>query len=184
MPAGGFGPGNLLQQVVVALRYKDKENDYLVDDIITLSKDGEMKLWAVPLRNKNLRRYEYRVTVFYSDSVVREDDWRQSESNILPVGDPFGMRVQISPYLLKFPPGMWAFATVNLTFDDLQTRIHAEKTLEITDFSKPLFWRFRLGAPERHTYRYQLTLYKPDGARVVLQPVEETKEILVLPPPV
>lgn len=183
VPAGGFGPGNLLQQVVVALRYKDKENDYLVDDIITLSKDGEMKLWAVPLRNKNLRRYEYRVTVFYSDSVVREDDWRQSESNILPVGDPFGMRVQISPYLLKFPPGMWAFATVNLTFDDLQTRIHAEKTLEITDFSKPLFWRFRLGAPERHTYRYQLTLYKPDGTRVVLQPVEETKEILVLPPP-
>lgn len=183
VPAGGLGSGGPLSQIVVALRYKDAEHDYFVDDIITLAKDGEMKLWSVPLRNKLLRRYEYRVTVFYTDSVVREDGWRSSDSNILAVGDPFGMRVQISPYLLKFPAGAWAFGTIWLSFDDPQAQIHAEKTLEITDFSKPLSWRFRLGAPDRHTYRYQLTLYKPDGTSVQLPPAEESKEILVLLPP-
>lgn len=179
-PAGTFG--ELLSQVVVALRYKDGAHDYLVDDVFTFAK-SEPKIWKVPLRDKNVRNYEYRVTVFYTDGVTREDEWRPTDKAILAVGDPFGYRVQISPYLLKNPAGQWAFAVVRLRFEDAQEGIRAQKDLEITDFAKPLFWRFRTGAPDRHTYRYEVSLFKSDGTEVKIPEKEETKEVLVLVPP-
>lgn len=177
-PAGTFG--DLLSQVVVALRYRD--GDYLVDDVFTFAK-SEPKVWKVPLRTTTLRQYDYRVTVFYTDGVTREDDWRSTDKAILAVGDPFGYRVQISPYLLKEPAGRWAFAVVRLRFSDPDEGILAEKDLEITDFSKPLFWRFRTAAPDRHTYRYEVSLFKPDGTEVKIPERDETREVLVLVPP-
>jgi hypothetical protein len=104
-------------------------------------------------------------------------------ASIQAVGDPFGYRVQISPYLLKQPPGQWAFAVIHLKYDDAAENIHAEKDLEINDFAKPLFWRFRTAAPDRHTYKYQVSLFKPDGSEVKLPEKEETREVLVLTPP-
>ena len=183
VPAGSFGAGGLLQQVVVAVRYQDKPNDYLADDVFTLSKEGESRVWKVPLIDKKARGYEYRVTVLYSDGVTREDDWRKTDKTILPVGDPFGYRVQISPYLLKNPPGVYQFGTIHLSFEDAEAGIRAEKDLEITDFTKPLVWRFRLGSPERHSYRYELSLFRADGQEVRVPPTESSKEVLVLVPP-
>ena len=183
VPAGSFGAGGLLSQVVVSLRYTDPANDYLVEETFTLAKDGESRVWKVPLIDKTLRRYEYRVTVFYSDGVTREDAWKPSDSTILAVGDPYGFRVQILPFLLKNTPEAFLFGTLTLRFDDDVTGIHAERTLELTDFTKPLTWRFRLGAPERHTYRYQLTLFTADGKAHMQAEGEESKDVLVLMPP-
>jgi hypothetical protein len=183
VPAGSFGAGGLLSQVVVAVRYKDDDNDYHVDEVFTLVKEGESKTWEVPLINKDLRTYEYRVSVFYSDGVTREDAWQTTDKTVLPVGDPFGWRVQILPYLLKNPPGRYQFGTIHLEFDDPAAGIHAEKDFQITDFATPLVWRFRLGSPEEHTYRYQLTLYEADGRELPQPEAEESKEVLVLVPP-
>jgi hypothetical protein len=55
--------------------------------------------------------------------------------------------------------------------------------MEITDFETPLFWRFRLGNPERHTYRYQLTLFTENGEEVALPEAQDFREVLVLKPP-
>ena len=123
-PAGAFG--ELLAQVVVALRYVDQANNYTADDTFTFTK-SESKVWKVPLRNKNLRKYDYRVTVFYVDGVIREDEWRTTDKAILASGDPFGYRVQVTPYLIKKPP--YAFGTIHLLFEDSQEGIRAEKTL-------------------------------------------------------
>ncbi len=183
VPAGSFGAGGLLSQVVVALRYTDRDNDYIVDDVFTLTKEGESKFWKVPLIDKSLRSYEFRVTVFYSDGVTREDTWQKTDKAVLPVGDPFGFRLQILPYLLKNPPGLYQFGTIHLAFDDQDAAIHAEKDFEITDFGKPLMWRFRLGAPDRHTYRYQYSLFKADGTEVRTPELQESREVLVLAPP-
>jgi hypothetical protein len=183
IPAGSFGAEGLISRVVVALRYIDEGNDhYTVDDILTLTSDVDSKIWTVPLVDTALRTYEYRVTVFYSDGVTREDTWQPTDRTILPVGDPFGMRVQILPYRLKVS-GLYEFATIHLSFTDPQARITAEKDLQITDFAQPLFWRFRLGAPERHTYRYQLTLFTKDGNQVDLPETEASREVLTLAPP-
>jgi hypothetical protein len=183
VPAGSFGAGGLLSQVVVAVRYQDKANDYLVRDVFTLAKEGDSKIWHVPLIDKTLRRFEYRVTVFYSDGVTREDEWQTTDKTVLPVGDPFGWRVQLLPYLLQNPPGLYQFATVHLEFRDAEANIHAEKDFQITNFGEPVIWRFRLGSPERHTYTYEVILFRSDGQRVVLPPAKESKEVLVLLPP-
>jgi hypothetical protein len=131
---------------------------------------------------KTLRQYSYKVTVFYSDGVTREDQWRTTDNTVLPVGDPFGFRLQILPYLLR--GNTWAFGTVALGFDDAAANIHAETMLEIKDFAKPLTWHFRLGSPEQHTYHYQLALYRAvDGKEFKLAQTNESKEVLVLIPP-
>ena len=181
VPAGEFGAEGLISKVVVAFRYRDDGNNYKQDDIFILESSKDSKLWKVPLVNPDLRTYEYQATVFYSDGVTRTDDWRKSDSKVLPVGDPYGFRLQISPYLLKKSP--FAFGTIHLLFNDPQAAIRAEKTFEITDFSKALYWRFRLGSPDRHTYRYQLTLFKDDGSEVKLAETEASQEVLVLKPP-
>jgi hypothetical protein len=183
VPAGSFGSDGLISQVVVAVRYTDAAHNYVVDDVVTLAKAGETKLWKAPLIDKSLRTYEYRTTVFYADGVTREDGWQKTDKTVLAVGDPFGFRLQILPYLLKNPPGVFQFGTLHLTFEDSATNIRAEKDLEISDFTKPLFWRFRLGAPERHTYSYQFSLFKTDGTEVKVPETRESKEVLVLVPP-
>jgi hypothetical protein len=134
--------------------------DYTVDDAFTFTK-SESKIWKVPLRNKHLRKYEYRVTVFYVDGVTREDGWRATDKTIpSPWVTRSATASRCRPTSSETP---YLFGTVHLQFDDAQEGIHAEKTLEVTDFTKPLFWRFRTGAPDRHTYKYQLTLFKEDG---------------------
>ncbi len=183
IPAGSFGAEGLIARVVVALRYVDRANgSYTVDDLITLTSDADSKIWTVPLVDTTLRTYEYRVTVFYSDGVTREDTWQTTDRTILPVGDPFGMRVQILPYRLKLS-GLYEFATIHLSFTDPEARITAEKDLQITDFTQPLYWRFRLGAPDRHTYRYQLSLFTTDGRQIDLPEDEASREVLTLAPP-
>jgi hypothetical protein len=147
-----------------------------------MASDADTKTWVVPLADKTLRTYEYRVTVFYSDGVTREDDWVSTDKPILPIGDPFGFRVQITPNLLKIS-GKYAFATIHLSFDDDEASIHAEKDLQIDDFAVNQFWRFRLGAPDRHTYRHQLTLFTTDGQEIKMPEEEASSEVLVLKPP-
>ncbi len=180
--AGSFGTGGMIGQVVVALRYQDQDNNYDVNEVFTFAKEGDSKIWTVPLMSKTLLQYSYKLTVFYSDGITREDQWRTTDNTVLPVGDPFGYRVQVLPYLLR--GNTWAFGTVALSFDDPAANIHADTMFEIKDFTTPLTWHFRLGAPDRHTYKYQLTLYRAaDGKEVKLTQTEESKEVLVLIPP-
>ncbi len=178
---GTFGGTGLIQQVGVALRYVDSANNYNQNTSFMLTKEGDVKEWKVPLVNGALRTYQYQVTVFYAGGVTRVDDWRPSDATILPAGDPFGFKVTVLPYLLKGTP--WAFGTLKVKFDDPQTGIHAEDTLQVVDFAAPLSWRFRLGAVERHTYRYQLSLYQVDNTSYDFPEVPASDAVLVLRPP-
>lgn len=180
IPAGEFGAEGLISRIAVALRYRDPANNYNTDTVVMIDDARKSQIWKVPLMNPNLRTYEYQTTVFYSDGVTRSDDWRPSLSEVLPVGDPYGMRVQINSRLLMKSP--YSFGTIHLRFDDADASIHAEKTMEINDFAKPLYWRFRLGSPANHTYKYQLTLYKDDGTEVKGDETNDDQEVLVLKP--
>jgi hypothetical protein len=178
IPAGEFGGDGLISKIAVALRYRDQVNNYRVDQIVLLDDAKKTQVWAVPLVNPALQTYEYQATVFYSDGVTRADDWKPSDAKVLAVGDPFGFRVQITPRLLRG----FAFGTIHLIFDDAPASIHAEKTLQIDDFTKPLYWRFRLGAPDRHTYRYQVSAFKDDGTETKFPQSQGDQDVLVLKP--
>lgn len=184
VPAGSFGEGGLLSKIVTALRYADPANSYQQSTTVTMTGDGDVKTWDVPLVNPQLRTFDYQVNVFYSDGLTRSDDaWITTDRTVLPVGDPYGWRVQFLPYLLKNATGSWAFASLHVSFTDAEGHIAVEQDYPITDFATPVVWRFRLAVPERHTYTYQLTLYTSDQKQVVMDPVTETKEVVVLQPP-
>src|SRR5215471_6283447 len=178
IPAGEFGTDGLISRIAVALRYRDQANNYNVDTIVMLDDGKKSQIWKFPLMDPKVRQYEYQTTVFYSDGVTRADEWRPTDSEVLAVGDPYGFRVQITPRLLMKSP--YSFGTIYLTFNDKDAGIHAEKTMELNDFAKPLFWRFRLGTPSQHTYKYQLTLYKDDGTENKLPEKEADQDVLVL----
>jgi hypothetical protein len=179
VPSGSFT--DLIQSITASMRYLDEPNSYRVEKSFTFTK-AEPQIWRFPLRNKDLRSYEYQQTIIYLDGVRRDSVQKVSSQNLLVLGEEFNFRVQVTPFLLKNPPGAWMFATVHLSFTDPQERIKTEKTLQIDDFAKPMFWRFRTVSPDRHTYKYQLTLFRPDGTSVAIPEREESKEILVLMP--
>lgn len=178
---GTFGGTGLIQQVGVALKYLDAANNYIQNTSVLLTKEGDVKDWKIALVNKNLRTYQYQVTVFYAGGVTRVDDWRTGDSAILPVGDPFGFKVSVLPYLLKGTP--WIFGTLKVKFDDAPGNIHTEDTLQVVDYTTPLSWRFRLGAVERHTYSYQLTLFQADNTSYAFPEAQASDAVLVLRPP-
>lgn len=178
IPAGEFGAEGLISRIAVALRYRDDANNYNVDTIVMLDDARKSQIWKFPLMDPKNKSYQYQVTVFYSDGVTRTDEWKDSDLEVLPVGDPYGFRVQITPRLLMKSP--YTFGTIYLAFNDDHAGIHAEKTMELSDFAKPLFWRFRLGSPTQHTYKYQLTLYKDDGTENKMPEKEADQDVLVL----
>lgn len=187
VPAGSFkASGGLLSRIDVGLRYSDPGNDYTLTDSATLVKAEDSYTWKVPLLDSKVRSYEYQVKVFYSDGVVREDMWRRSDAVILAVGDPYGVRVEVVPSLLNIPPGRYAMGTLTLRFTDPELPQAAEKTFHIADFAKTFNWYFRVVDPARHTYTWQLTLYKTEGDQIkeiILPAQTHDREVLVLKPP-
>jgi hypothetical protein len=182
VPAGSFGASGLLQRVTVAVRYKDPAHNYIVSDVFQLATETDSKAWRVPLVDKNIRTYEYQVTVIYRDGVTRDDNWRSTDQTVLAVGDPFGWRVSIVPSLLSQPPGLYAFGVLHLAFEDQAPEgpIHAEEDIHLADFKTEQVWRFRTASPDRHTYTYQLTLFKADGSKLVIPPIKTSTGVLVL----
>jgi hypothetical protein len=182
VPAGSFGATGLLQRVTVAVRYKDPAHNYIVSDVFQLASETDSKSWRVPLVDKNIRTYEYQVTVIYRDGVTRNDNWRTTDQTVLAAGDPFGWRVSIVPNLLAQPAGLYAFGVLHLSFDDQAPEgpIHAEEDIHLADFKTEQVWRFRTATPDRHTYSYQLTLFKADGSKLVVPPIQTSTGVLVL----
>ncbi len=188
VPAGNFKlAGGLLTQVKVALRYVDEANDHVVETIATLAKQEDSFTWTVPIIDKQRRSYEYQVTAVYVDGVTREDGWRTTDKQILPVGDPFSFGVVINPLLLGTPPGRFTLGTIELEYGEPGASDHARQTLQISDFKTPLNWFFRLESQDKRTYRYTLTLFSttPEGEvkEIELPTQEHDSEILVLKPP-
>ena len=180
VPAGNFGPEDLLQRIVVALRYTDTANNYEQTATATFVSATDSFSWVVPLKDITLRKYEYQVSVFYSDGVTRLDQtWTPADATVLAVGDPYGYQVQFIPFRLA---SKWTLGTLHVEFADPAASISVAQDFPITDFTKPIFWRFRLGAVDRHTYTYQLTMYgsDPNAAGVVGPTVTDTREVVVL----
>ncbi len=182
--AGSFG--DVVKQIAVAVKYQDTSNNYEVDDVFMMAKDGDSHSWKFRLRDKTLTTISYKVTVFYVDNTQREDDWVSTSDPIIVCGDAFDAKVSIVPYLMR-AGGVWAFGTIDLWYSDPKAQpapISVHKTLEIDDFGKPLTWRFRLGALDRRQYTYQLTVYRTADNKMFQTPVlSDDKEVLVLTPP-
>jgi hypothetical protein len=185
IPVGSFGGDGLMHRIVTALRYEDPAHHYEQTATATFAAETDSQIWTVPLLDTNLRTYQYQANVLYSDGVTRIDpSWTTSDQTVLTVGDKYGYRVQFIPLRLGSPPGKWTLATLHVEFSDPQAKIAVSQDFSIDDFTKPVFWRFRMDAQDRHTYTYQLTLFSADASQapLALPTVTDSRQVVVLEP--
>jgi hypothetical protein len=180
---GSFVPTGNVQQISVAVRYTDKPNHYNKNASFVMAKENDVNHWKFSLVNENLRSYEYQTNVIYAGGVSRSDDWRPSDAQILLAGDPFNAKVTVLPNLLRGTK--WTLGTLKLRYDDAAADIHQSDELAFTAdaFGAPQYWRIRLGAPTRNTYRWQLTLFTDDNQSYEFPEASTSDQILVLRPP-
>ena len=70
----------------VALRYIDADNQYRKDDTEIIASDEDAKVWRVPLRNKDLRSFQYQQTIIYTGGGARgtrELPWTTTDNPVI-----------------------------------------------------------------------------------------------------
>jgi hypothetical protein len=140
---------------------------------------GQTQTWQPRTADPVGLRYEVKTTVEYSDGSRQEPEWRADDRPVFVVRDVLRFDVTVIARLLDVLDTA-TLALVDLAFDDDQAGIHERRTLAISDRAEEPHWSFRLGAPERHTYRHQLTVVAPDGSRKPFGWREAQDSILVL----
>jgi hypothetical protein len=121
-----------------------------------------------------------RWSVAYTDGTVRQTDWADDDRPLLVARDWLRFEVTVQPRLLDLGGALRA-AFVRLSYADEATGMADQATLAFHDRT-PQRWRFRVGAPDRRTYRHQMTVVGSDGARREGPAGESRDDILVLEP--
>lgn len=172
-------PFDGVAQIAVALRSS-------VDDAAVahrvFSAAGQRQTWSVARRPDAHLDYQVRETVVYADGHVADRDWRSVDVPVLVVKDHGQFVVRILTRLLPFGPDL-ALALLSLEAQEGPEDQRARATLPLRD-GRETRWTFRLGVPDRHRYRYQLTLIPRSGQRTILPWQDATDEVLVLKPSV
>ncbi len=77
-----------LIQILVQLRYE--EGDYFVEEELRFDQQtgaGGQRI-QVPLRDRSVRAFRWRQTVFFLDGRIEESDWEEADKAVLVVGPP------------------------------------------------------------------------------------------------
>ena len=90
--------------VSVELKYQDAANNYTVGDLLPLKSREEFKTWKVPLRNRDLRDFQYRWLTSYKNGHLEDSGWKSSSgSGTYPIiVKRQGFKVLLLPDLLDF----------------------------------------------------------------------------------
>jgi hypothetical protein len=179
-----------LRQILVALEYRDPDDQYTESGTLAFSGDGQVQTWEVDLRNPELRDYWYRYSLVSQDGMVEDQPadgtWLKGEPGFLVVGPKYGLEVEVHPFLLTFPDYAKA-VEVTLTYPD---RNDPDRVTESYVFnaqnntSKTWRVRTRDGIPKHYTA--QITYYSTTGQQTVkvLDGLENNALLVApLPPP-
>ena len=147
---------------------------------LTFTQPGETRVWEPHVLDRAAFRYQIQRTLVLADGVRRTLPWSDEDRPVLIVRNELQFNVQIVARLLDLGSA-WQLATVALEYVDEPENIHERQTFLLRNRSDEPHWAFRIGAPERRRYRFQLTLIA-QGSRVVVPWREAEEEILVLEP--
>jgi hypothetical protein len=173
--AGDFSQ---LAEIVVELRTGADSSDVAS---LSFTEAGHTETWQPALTDPDHLQYEVRTTLVYRDGTREESAWGSDDRPVHVVRDALRFQVSVVPRLLDLG-GSIALALLELAFDDDEADVHAHQTLAIRDRNEKPQWNLRLGAPDRHTYRYRSTLVAKDGSRATSDWREAEDSILVLQP--
>src|SRR5262249_38935960 len=126
-------------------------------------------------------RYRARLTMVYRDGTSGHLDWVDHTEPVLVVRDTLRFEVAIVARFLDLGQSL------RLALLQLQPvtpgGVGPAQSFVLRDRMAETIWRFRMDSPERHRYRYQLTLVPLHGDQRVLPWIESEDSVLVLRPP-
>ena len=148
---------------------------------LSFTAPGQAQAWEPRTASPDAFRYELRTTQVYADGSRHESDWTPDDRPVVIVRDVLRFDVTVVARLLDLG-GAVTLALVELELDDGGSAGDGRGTLVLRDREEEPHWSVRLDAPERHTYRYRLTLVAKDGTRTASDWSEAEDSILVLRP--
>ncbi|HYG61650.1 MAG TPA: hypothetical protein VEL74_03645 [Thermoanaerobaculia bacterium] len=173
----GAGDFSGLAQIVVDLEAEVEGRVHRGQ--LAFSTAGESRTWEVPGAQLGFR-YRSRFTLVGTDGAVRSLEWVDQDGPVLVVRDPLRFEVRIVSRLLDLG-GSLNLALLALEPEDAEGA--GRSTLILRRPDEEAVWSFGLAAPDRHRYRWQLTLIPKQGERTTTPWQEAEAGVLVLRPP-
>lgn len=147
----------------------------------TFRNAGESYEWRPSGEKQGALRYRVRYAMVYRDGIARETDWFEEERPVLVVRDALRFEVRVVARRLDLG-GALRMAILTLDASDPENGIRETRVFTLVDRLAATTWSFRIAAPERHRYRYQLTLVPAAGPRQTTAWADADAELLVLQP--
>jgi hypothetical protein len=152
------------------------------DATLGFTAPGQERAWRVRAPAGEPARCATRQTTIYSDGTRRTEDWHTSDALLRVVRDRSLMEVRVDGRFLDLGGSLRA-ALVELSYDDPESGASSRKSLVLSAPDAAATWSFRLGAPERRTWRWRVTWVDSERERVTSAWQDSREDVLVLPRP-
>ena len=177
---GVFPP---IQVINLSTRYTDQAHGYSTGTTHSFTTAAQSWDWSIPVLDKALREYEYKVDVVYADGSTKQGDWQKSSETSVNVGDVTSkmLALEVVPALLDMTK--WKLVIVKLTYTDPGSGSQQEKILQFTpgtDTTDPATWTIALHDEKATTYTYEVQAFGVDGSRKTAGPTNATDNPLVI----
>lgn len=159
VPAGDWGA---VVQSVISLRYADVANGYNTDQTFLIKTRDEFKSWAVLLRDRTRRRFEYKVLTTFQNGTFDQGDWTAADGDqALPIIARQAPRltVKVLPTLLDFK----ITPVVECTMRYGQNGASEVETFTFTTGAAPVEWSVPVMADAGRRYSYAVTYHTAEG---------------------
>jgi hypothetical protein len=172
---------NRISKIFMNLSYEDESNEYEQSTSIALSKDLQFFDWTFPVINDSLGGVSYQGNVVYSDGTSEEIPSTVADSSTILVPQAIEnlLEVTVVPDLLDWT--VLKMAMVKLSYVDEDNDVSERETLVFSDTRTPEQpWKVELRDKDKSTYQYTVTYFPIAGENVVVGPLDETSDTIVL----
>jgi len=164
--------------VHVDLKYVDQTNHYVVNDTLTLKTREDFKTWNVPLRNRDIRDFQYSVRASLKSGKLLQSGWLSgSDTGTYPITvNRRGFRIRLIPNMIDFT--VTPMIEVNLRYK--AAGLNLSETFTFRDKTEQT-WTIDApdGAPLE--YNYRITYYPAGGNPITMREATEEDDELIVP---
>jgi hypothetical protein len=177
-------PWSQVQDVFVDLSYEDPQNDVLQEASVHFSQtDSNPKSFSVELRNPNLRRVAYSVTIMYADGrMVQIPRSITLERRIFVVANMRGHKiVAIRSQPVNFSQKKIKALTVETRYQDIEAGLSYANAATFTSADDQASFEFDYVDPTKSRYEYRTNLVFTNGLSKATDWQQTDKDDLIVP---
>jgi hypothetical protein len=167
----------------LSTRYTDQAHAYAAGTTHAFNGPAQSWAWSIPVLDRTLREYEYKVDVVYADGSTRQGDWQKSSETSVNVGDVTSkmLGIEVVPALLDMTK--WKLVIVKLSYTDSSTGHEQDKIFQFTaggNTTDPVTWTVGLHDEKATAYTYQVQAFGVDGSKKTVGPTSTADNPLVI----